>query len=90
MQLTANRCNAPECSWQWRSYCQGPKTQVSGFALRRRRRTRAAFLKRKLLNTNFPSCPAEALISLPVRSCLIDGEAIVVGSTGLSVFDLIR
>ena len=33
---------------------------------------------------------ADAINSLPVRSCLIDGEAIVVGTTGLSVFDLIR
>ena len=33
---------------------------------------------------------ADAINSLSVRSCLIDGEAIVVGTTGLSVFDLIR
>jgi bifunctional non-homologous end joining protein LigD len=33
---------------------------------------------------------AEAIISLPVRSCFIDGEAIVVDTNGLSVFDLIR
>jgi ATP-dependent DNA ligase len=33
---------------------------------------------------------ANAIKNLPVRSCLIDGEAIVVGTTGLSVFDLIR
>jgi hypothetical protein len=32
----------------------------------------------------------EAIESLPVRSCFIDGEAIVVDATGLSVFDLIR
>jgi bifunctional non-homologous end joining protein LigD len=32
----------------------------------------------------------EALASLPVRSCLIDGEAIAVDETGLSVFELLR
>src|ERR1700720_1604665 len=31
-----------------------------------------------------------ALESLPVRSCALDGEAIVVNADGLSVFDLIR
>ena len=39
-------------------------------------------------------CPlsedAAAIESLPVRSCFIDGEAIVVDQNGLSVFDLIR
>ena len=33
---------------------------------------------------------AKAIAALPVRSCFIDGEAIVVDSTGLSVFDLLR
>jgi bifunctional non-homologous end joining protein LigD len=33
---------------------------------------------------------AQAMEALPVRSCLIDGEAIVVDSGGLSVFDLLR
>ena len=33
---------------------------------------------------------AEAVAALPVKSCFIDGEAIVVDSTGLSVFDLLR
>ena len=33
---------------------------------------------------------AAALDSLPVRSCALDGEAIVVNEHGLSVFDLIR
>jgi bifunctional non-homologous end joining protein LigD len=32
----------------------------------------------------------EAIEALPVRSCSIDGEAIVVDSRGLSVFDLLR
>jgi len=31
-----------------------------------------------------------AVSKLPVRSCLIDGEAIVTNSNGLAVFDLIR
>src|SRR6516164_3236724 len=33
---------------------------------------------------------AMALKSLPVRSCIIDGEAIVCDENGLAVFDLIR
>jgi ATP-dependent DNA ligase len=33
---------------------------------------------------------AGAIEALPVRSCFIDGEAIVVDSHGLSVFDLLR
>jgi ATP-dependent DNA ligase len=33
---------------------------------------------------------AKAIGSLPVRSCLIDGEAIVCDESGLAVFDLIR
>jgi ATP-dependent DNA ligase len=32
----------------------------------------------------------EAVASLPARSCFIDGEAIVVDETGLSVFELLR
>jgi bifunctional non-homologous end joining protein LigD len=37
----------------------------------------------------FPKIVA-AIESLPGRSCLIDGEAIVVDADGLSVFDLLR
>lgn len=33
---------------------------------------------------------AEAVAALPVRSCVIDGEAIVRDDSGLAVFDLIR
>ena len=33
---------------------------------------------------------AAAIRKLPVRSCLIDGEAIVCGANGLAVFDLLR
>ena len=33
---------------------------------------------------------AMAVAALPVRSCLIDGEAIVCDETGLAIFDLIR
>jgi bifunctional non-homologous end joining protein LigD len=32
----------------------------------------------------------EAVESLPVQSCFVDGEAIMVDHTGLSVFDLLR
>jgi ATP-dependent DNA ligase len=31
-----------------------------------------------------------AIMALPVRSCLIDGEAIVSDEAGLAVFELIR
>jgi hypothetical protein len=37
----------------------------------------------------FPMIVA-AVESLPVRSCFVDGEAIVVDHNGLSVFDLLR
>jgi bifunctional non-homologous end joining protein LigD len=33
---------------------------------------------------------ATAVVKLPVRSCLIDGEAVVCDENGLAVFDLIR
>ena len=32
----------------------------------------------------------DAVASLPVDSCIIDGEAIVVDQSGLSIFDLLR
>jgi hypothetical protein len=36
-------------------------------------------------------CPAAAAVAnLPVRSCLIDGEAIVRDANGFAVFDLLR
>ena len=51
-------------------------------------------LKRRRANGNnfsnrFPQIVA-ALTVLPVRSCLIDGEAVVCNESGLAVFDLIR
>src|SRR5262249_30958539 len=39
--------------------------------------------------TRFPKI-AGAIVALPVRSCVVDGEAIVVNREGLSVFDLLR
>jgi bifunctional non-homologous end joining protein LigD len=41
------------------------------------------------LATRFPLV-AEALAKLPVKSCLIDGEAIACDANGLAVFDLLR
>ena len=41
------------------------------------------------LGDRFPVA-AEAIEALPVRSCVIDGEAIVCDDNGLAVFDLIR
>jgi len=40
-------------------------------------------------SNRFPQIVA-ALTVLPVRSCLIDGEAVVCDDTGLAVFDMIR
>ena len=39
--------------------------------------------------TRFPLIVA-SIATLPVRSCLIDGEAIISGDSGLAVFDLVR
>ena len=39
---------------------------------------------------NAKAIVAMAVSKLPVRSCLIDGEAIVCDENGLAVFDLIR
>ena len=41
------------------------------------------------LADRFPPA-AEAIEVLPIRSCVIDGEAIVCNDSGLAVFDLIR
>jgi bifunctional non-homologous end joining protein LigD len=41
------------------------------------------------LSSRFPFI-AMAVSKLPVRSCLIDGEAIVCDESGLAIFDLIR
>ena len=41
------------------------------------------------LAAHFPLAAA-AIAALPARSCVVDGEAIVVDDNGLSVFDLIR
>ena len=51
-------------------------------------------LKRRRANGNnfsnrFPQIVA-AVILLPVRSCLIDGKAVVCDDSGLAVFDMIR
>ena len=57
----------------------------------RRADGRARVLTRKGNNfsNRFPQIVA-ALTVLPVRSCLIDGEAVVCDESGLAVFDLIR
>jgi len=63
-----------------------------GFRILAHRQGRAV----RLLTRNghdFADCfpwAAEAIEALPVRSCVIDGEAIVVDEQGLAVFDLIR
>ena len=41
------------------------------------------------LTARFPKI-VDAIASLPVRSCVVDGEAIVVDERGLSIFDALR
>ncbi len=63
-----------------------------GFRLLARRDARRVKLisrNGKDLTPRFP-CIQVAVASLAVRSCLIDGEAIVCDDSGLAVFDLIR
>lgn len=43
----------------------------------------------RIFTARFPKIAA-AVESLPVRSCVLDGEAIVVNEHGLSVFDVLR
>jgi bifunctional non-homologous end joining protein LigD len=59
--------------------------------LARRDRTGVRLYTRNGYNfaARFPMI-VEAIASLPVRSCFIDGEAIVVDANGLSVFNMIR
>ena len=63
-----------------------------GFRLMARRNRQAVRLYTRNgydFGDRFPKI-IEAIKSLPVRSCFIDGEVIVVDERGLSVFDLIR
>ena len=63
-----------------------------GFRIMARRADgRVQLLTRKGTNfaSRFPQI-IEAMTGLPVRSCLIDGEAIVCNGDGLAVFDLLR
>ena len=48
-----------------------------------------ADIKRADPSPRFPQI-VEAMRSLPVQSCVIDGEAIVTNDKGLAVFDLLR
>ena len=58
----------------------GPASRVNCAMLTAMRRASS------LVTARFPKM-VEAIASLPVRSCVIDGEAIVVDERGLSVFD---
>jgi ATP-dependent DNA ligase len=63
-----------------------------GFRIMARRiedRVRLLTRKGNDFSSRFPQIVA-ALATLPVRSCLIDGEAIVCNERGLAIFDLIR
>jgi ATP-dependent DNA ligase len=63
-----------------------------GFRILARRNGAGVQLITRAGNDFSPRFPfiAMAVKSLPARSCLIDGEAIVCDETGLAVFDLIR
>jgi bifunctional non-homologous end joining protein LigD len=63
-----------------------------GFRILAHRKGRSVRLRTRNghdLSDRFPLI-AEAIEVLPVRSCVIDGEAIVCDDSGLAVFDLIR
>jgi bifunctional non-homologous end joining protein LigD len=63
-----------------------------GFRIIARRSARGVRLVTRNGNdfsVRFPNVAA-AVNALPVRSCLIDGEAIVTGDRGLAVFEMIR
>lgn len=63
-----------------------------GFRIKARResqRVRLISRNGRDLTYRFPTIAA-AVATLPIASCLIDGEAIVCDDNGLSVFDLIR
>jgi len=63
-----------------------------GFRILARRSGAGVQLITRAGNDFSPRFPfiAMAVKSLPARSCLIDGEAIICDETGLAVFDLIR
>src|ERR1700722_6387887 len=63
-----------------------------GFRIIARRKANAVRLYTRNgydFTARFPKI-VDAVASLPVRSCVIDGEAIGVDETGLSVFDALR
>jgi ATP-dependent DNA ligase len=63
-----------------------------GFRIMARRHTRSVRLYTRNgydFAERFPQV-VQAISSLPVRSCFIDGEVIVVDERGLSAFDLLR
>jgi bifunctional non-homologous end joining protein LigD len=63
--------------------------RLSILAHRRARNTRLFSRNGHNFADRFP-VSAEAIEALPVRSCVVDGEAIVCDGDGLAVFDLIR
>jgi bifunctional non-homologous end joining protein LigD len=63
-----------------------------GFRIAAHRQGRAVRLMSRYgndLSGHFPQI-VKAVLSLPVKSCVIDGEAIVTDDKGLAVFDLLR
>ena len=64
-------------------------TATASWPTRRGRAIRLITRNGNDLADRFPLA-AEAVAALPVRSCVIDAEAIVCDDSGLAVFDLIR
>jgi ATP-dependent DNA ligase len=60
-----------------------------GFRILAHRRGRSVRLFSRNVADRFPLVAA-AIEALPVRSCVVDGEAIVCDASGLAVFDLVR
>ena len=70
-------------------FTRSSTTVSASLAQRADGRVRLLTRKGTNLSNRFPQIVA-AVILLPVRSCLIDGEAVVCDDTGLAVFDMIR
>ena len=64
-------------------------TEIAAWCARADGRVQLLTRKGKNFANRFPQIVA-AVTVLPVRSCLLDGEAVVCDENGLAVFDLIR
>jgi hypothetical protein len=70
--------------------CLGTRERENRTLTRPWRLVVAASLQRWTLKWNLTFVSTCLVATLPVRSCLIDGEAIVSNDSGLAVLDLLR